>query len=279
MTGKGIDEIEKLAESIDALHIKSILECVKNFHASEKMYDLVVHAITSLEAAPAITKAAVIYHENSEGTGKDWTDYQDLEKKLDENAKQAEVLKSTDFALLKSQTVVMLWSFLETAIYDSIYHFLVETNFKYVDERISSMKFRFDELHGKSNSLKADAVINNYKRDNFTKNVLGKFNDLINLMGCEKGGKAYTEEIKKNGWNESQIMKDLLEFYKVRNVITHNGGVIDKKFEKEFPKYEGQVGQKIIILNDDIQRFISSSCIYLSLLIMRYIDCEFSNDI
>lgn len=179
------------------------------------------------------------------------------------------------FPLLVQQTLISLWSFLEASIYDAAVQWLVISKFKTINIEKKNIEVPFFEFQNASLADRAGYLIDSYLNKKSSKTDSShKFENLFEFIGWHKGGRKYKEYAKREKVNERKIEKDIIEFSKIRNLILHKAGIVDKKFKTDCPWREDKLGSKIVITREEFGRYVASSMIYVVGIANRASDCE-----
>lgn len=249
--------------------IDDLLESDKTFRLATRGITSLMHLPKTLDTIEVINDALKPYSDKPESKDR-------LSKEAaEEYAKFAETQIKEGFPLLVSQTLISQWSFLEATINDSIIHWLKATKFKTITDDLKSLKVSFSDIHVSSNAEKAASLIRAFEREKLQKkDAVKRFEMLMIAVGWKKGGAEYEEFLSDEKISDKDFEKKLYELSKIRNLLLHKAGIVDKKFKSDCPWRKDRLNQKIKIKPKDYSDFNSAMMIYLTGIVNRIIDCE-----
>lgn len=255
-------------------YITCFEDLCNNLDECRKTFFLVMRGVSVLRGMPkaisALSKYEDLVGKQDSDKSKNRLDLGEAE----DMASYAEMQINNNFPFLYYQTLISVWSFLEAGIYDSLIEWLVFTKFKTISNEMKELKIPFSEL-SKSCRDRAEILLQIFEQQKIQKkDTISKLEMLMVAVGWEKGGHFYNEYINESGLEENDFRRNLIEFSKVRNLILHKAGIVDKKFQQDCPWKKCKLGTKLIITNDDFNLYQNSVSVYMAEVIHRIMDCE-----
>ena len=185
----------------------------------------------------------------------------DYEKRL-ESARQEAVLAETelanDFPLLHGQTLVTMWSSLESLVRSFIALWIENQPSVLSGKGFSRLKVNLSDYVSLTGADRARYVVDVLEQEMGSARKLGvnRFETLLEVLGL-------------SGSVPDEVAKTLFEAQQVRNVIVHRRGLADRRFCDLCPWLRVGVGDAVRVRHSDFQRYASAVDQYVLELIQR----------
>jgi|GEM_PF-805423 len=154
----------------------------------------------------------------------------------DRNAAYAEAARDNGHTLLLGHSVMGLWSALEAAVEDLACAWIQLHSETLEAPGLAKVRIPLAEYMRLSPDERTSLLIAEIQRDLRTELAVGvtRFEKLMNAIGL---GGQLTDELRKA----------LFEMWQVRNVLSHRGGVCDRKFTEACPWIELKIGERLVV--------------------------------
>jgi hypothetical protein len=241
--------------------------CGERIRELSTTYELSVSGIGLIKTRPdTLRELKERINEDLSGFwGVDWStlDKASLESHLDKFAKSIEVdlnlreaeqeaveaqkLLSEGLPMIHSQTLVLLWSTLESFIHILISNILLnDMNIKNND-KIRKVKIPLVDFERLDEQERSYFVIQEIERQLATssRKGIGGFEALLDIFGL-------------GGVLKATYRRDLLELQQIRHVMVHRRGLVDRKLCDACPWLKLKINKKIKITRQDIKKYFKA---------------------
>lgn len=180
--------------------------------------------------------------------------------------KRAEIAKvevDAGFPFLYTQSILMMYAYLEGTVKRCIISFFMNNDLTRIKE-LNTIKISFGEYVSLDESEKFDYLFQQYEKAIAAGMMYGvtRFENLLS-------------PIKFSGKVNEDISKDIFELSQIRNTILHRGGIVDRHFANHCHWLGYKKGDKIVINFDLHKKYADAVIEYTKILIYRLF--EFHN--
>lgn len=165
-------------------------------------------------------------------------------------------------SMLLSQGLVALYSGFEALVRDTLILWLTNTPAAWQSKRIGEMRVPLSAWMGKDTHAQASYVITELWKasGNTDRRPLSRFEWLFEQFGIEKLVSTESFQLVEN---EQQLPRLITELWAMRNVIVHNLGVVDADFCAACPHLSYHVGQPLMVVAEDFERYSKAALAYM----------------
>lgn len=225
---------------------------------SERTAALVVRGVRGIEKLPPLAKA--LHSLDSKAVLRD-----DEKRTLDLRLTQAEEAArfareeiANDFPFLRSALAILLWGALEAAVDDVVVEWLRVDPRSMMARGLSGIrvplaKFQAGTDEERIRLLLAEVI--RRKRAEF-KPGIGRFEAILQVAGL-------------SGEFDAARKRDLLELSKVRNLLVHRAGVVDRRFLDDCPWIDVRLGSTLRVSGDRSHAYATAASEYALELVQR----------
>jgi hypothetical protein len=162
---------------------------------------------------------------------------------------------------LVEQAVVGQFAYLESGIRRLIMAIYLNDQSQFVEERIKKISFSFIDIKNLSDLELSERFLR--QLDNLIVEPYGfqRFEKYLQVAGLD--GLSMRNQIEKT------YQRDITEHAQIRNLIVHKSGVVDSFFILQCPWLKVNVGEKIKLNLDDLNRYFMANAAYMKNLLRR----------
>lgn len=186
---------------------------------------------------------------------------QNAEKKLADAKREAELAQrevEDDFPVLHAWAVVAIWAQLEALIRTFVAAWIKHDESARKCEEIQRLKIRIGEYEAVPASMRHLLVVELLERE------IG-----VGLRNGIQHFEAMLSPFELSGRVPKGITDIIYELGQVRNLITHNDSIIDRKFKDACPWHKGRIGARFHVDTAMFGRFHAACSTYALTLVTR----------
>jgi hypothetical protein len=214
---------------------------------------LSVEGISRLKAAFKIRTAMINFRRHVQGPEGplDPDETQKLLARDERLSKLATSESSNDFPLLHAHTLVGTWAALDALVHDVVIALLLNDAQALKVEALLRLRVPLAEFQALDDAERARLLVSLLEQTEAGRNRLGveHFERLLRHFNLD-------------GPTEEERRKHLIEARGVRNVITHNGGVVDRRLRDNCPWLRWELNTKVRITHEDYHRYAGAIAQY-----------------
>src|SRR6266571_9297408 len=162
------------------------------------------------------------------------------------------------FPLLHAHTLVGAWGALEAAIEDMLVGILLNEPRHLQDPSLGKIRIPLAEFEALEKEDRMRLLIEEIRRNNPS----GRKNGNVTF-------ESLLERFLLSGPVNADISRDIWEANQVRNVIVHRNSIADRHLVKSCPWMKMNIGDKVIITSQQIDRYGHALCEYVATILRR----------
>lgn len=227
---------------------------IDDTHRLQHVVQLSARGISMLCARPKILEALVAYKE-------DFPDLGDVKNQLEDAQQEAELAKhevATDFPILHAWAVVALWAHLEALVRNFLSVWLKNQPLARQCDPIQRLRIRLGDYEAIANSYKSLYIIELLEKE------LG-----VGLRNGVQHFEALLEPFGLSGPVPKPIADVLYELGQVRNLIAHNAGKVDRRFNEACPWLKAKIGSSLNVSSQRAVVYFRATILYATLILTR----------
>lgn len=168
--------------------------------------------------------------------------------------------RSKGFPLHRGLTVIGLWSYLEAYVDDVTAECLFWQP-KFLDEtHLMKVKGPLLEFTRLRLSERARHLLERLSSESTTRPGVDRHEEVLTKLGLA------------DGRVDAHLRRLLLEFYAVRNLFAHRGGVVDKRFCLACPQFDIPEGQELLLTQRMVLGYMVAAIRYGTIVVKRILD-------
>lgn len=224
----------------------------RDLHQVMDVLHLSMQGISGLQATPRLLETlSAVHGEASE----------ESERRLSSARRAADLAQSevqNDFPLLHRQAVLSICSIMESLVWDLCVLWVDKHPSGMESPEIRALTVELGEYLSLDEDDRGEYLISTLSRSlrsEYAQGVSG-FERLLSVFGL-------------GGFVADQCKRMIFEMFKVRNVIVHRGGTVDRKLCLECPWLDVSPGDPIQVTHDKVMDYAVAMDAYLSVLTLR----------
>lgn len=229
-----------------------------------KLAGLTERAIFTLTKVPTLLAAAAKQIPGSQM--KVHKNLQQLTQMARENSKFAEGEIANEFQRTRSHHAVAAWAAVETAIENLFVNLIVRVPDAEMRIRNHSDKAKIKSERVNSTVYDAKITIQSWERSLDNSETMAR---QLNMLSAFDINVDLTE----------QVSRTLSEMGALRDVILHNGGVIDERFQTRCPWLHHTVGEHIVINADVLGRYFDAASEFATQLLRAVLKSQYVREL
>jgi len=181
-------------------------------------------------------------------------------REAEQEAAQAKELLSKGLLLIHYQTLVLLWSILESFVHILISNILLYDQKIKENDKIRKIKIPLGDFEALDAQERSYFIIRELEHQLVASQQkgIGRFEDLLNIFGLGGGLKE-------------TYRRDLLELQQIRHVIIHRRGHVDRKLSKACPWLKLKINSEININREGIKKYFKAVTEYALEILKRIV--------
>ncbi len=236
---------------------KPIERALKTIHSTHTLLHLCMDGLNLVSKFPIIAEINEEIQQHIETTSLEAEEHLTIDQSKNRAAMALQEIES-DFALLHANSLVTLWSSLDSLIDDIIIAW-IENN----HDIIKGPSFEKIKI-----SISDYESMNNIERMSFLLRELSRSVNADIKVGAGKFEKLL-EAIGLGGSIDEKLRRDLFEMSQIRNAIVHCGGTVDQILKNNCPWIKWQVLETIKLNHNDYIKYYKAVHVYLYIIINR----------